>query len=166
MKRTTTRASWTPSSGWFLAKVGAPIDRGTTNVVPGKNPTWRTNKIMGINCLMIVASPNSGDEEFPAHPQIPARVRCKCHDPLTPFFSRLFPRNKPASLQRTDHYTEIMKRNMTFNSDNLFVALWGLRGPLVPCQWNFFRVKEVHDSILEFRFWSGQVTSGLHANMA
>lgn len=115
---------------------------------------------------MNVASPNSGDEEFPAHPQIPARVRCKCHDPLTPFFSRLFPRNKPASLQRTDHYTEIMKRNMTFNSDNLFVALWGLRGPLVPCQWNFFRVKEVHDSILEFRFWSGQVTSGLHANMA
>ena len=45
----------------------------------------------------------------------------------------------------------------------MFDTSRGLRGPLV--QLIFFRVKEVHDSTLVFRLWSGHVTSGLHANI-
>ena len=75
-----------------------------------------------------------------------------------------------ASLQSTDHDTENIWRSMTFSFENLFVALWGLHraqigqhnGRIfcmsgicvdhVPRKWNFFLVKEMHDSILAFRF--------------
>lgn len=80
-----------------------------------------------------------------------------------------------ASLHSTDHSTDIIFSkydNMTFKFENLFVALWGLhraplvsamawflarlgfaREPLVPYKWTFVLVQNVHDSVLEFRFW-------------
>ena len=76
-----------------------------------------------------------------------------------------------AWLHNADNYAENIWRSMTFNFENLFVALGGLHRARIghrngikfymtevcawttgPCQWNFFLVSELHDSILEFRF--------------